>query len=423
MDDFSQAVLVHTVLGEPVTRPAFRRPNEHQRRLLDRLHERAALVGHSVVHRAQPYPEATSGLDLRLDEHILKPNELATHRRTVALERWLADHGFRGGNPIRFVRAHRTLHHHGSTFELPTARPVLRSDFDSADALLARPILDAVTARTTPLAGPARVSVVPGFILLELSRPDFGTQFGLSDHADPLYGLTAFGSTSAGPILVTTRDVAGTMLAHALHAELTHELAAMGNYQHHHALPSPHQVLLTPKPLHLMSDVHRDCKNIDQTAKQLVADRIRHLPESCRVGNQLTMSDFGFSVHDWIPLATVPQLSDGMVALAANYLGSFMLARTVVNWLNEHPERLSSVRSAHRLSELQDCTKVEHLHQHCADQYYNFVDAVANQGAHAKFLDGIYRRVVDPAEFAHELHTAHPVRLHVYGGPFHPTLV
>ena len=438
MDDaFRQSVRVHEILGDQAEGGVEVVPTHYQRKLLRRLVDRGHQVSQSLIDQATPAPEVTDALDESLDEQLLNPARRSIVRRTVALERWLADHGFRANRPIRFVRSHRPLSYHRQSLNLSTARPVDRQTFEPADSWLTDRVLDGIQPKSSGLGGvhrrPAtnqsgRVSVIPGFILLELPLAEFQRQFGLPvrqagvDDQSSLYGHVAISQLGAGPVLATTRDHAGEMLTHALEREYTHELAALGEYRHGHSLSSPNRLIQQPGQFHDLPDRFADPSQLDQLAHELLAERVRHLAHECRSANLLTLSDLGFAADDWVPLAHPYPLDDRFVAVAATYLATLLLGRTLVAALNHHPEArtLAPYFPRQAFSDV-ECRDDWHPHYEAAHHYVNFVRAAqAGQlGGHA--LDTLYERIVDPVmDFCPTPTTNQSARLHVYPGPIHP---
>ena len=423
MDYFDQAVKVHEVLGETADPVCVRVANHDQVRTLRRLAERSKPIAHSILDRHTEYPEAADALDEQLDDYVFEPNRRAIARRGVALERWLADHGFRSGTPIRFVRAHRHLHHHGGHIELPVARPVIRESFHGVDEFLTDQLLDNLHGRSQPaVRQPGRVSVVPGFILLELSTPEFMRQFDVVNDQSMVHGQVIISNIEPGPVMVTTRDISGEMIAHALKNELAHELAAMGDYKHVHSFPTPAELLHRPERIRDIVPPHNNPKNIDTTAHQILAERLRHLPSECRLAGPLTLTDLGFTPYDWVPIEQSQNMSALNLHAASVYLASLLLGKVFIETINCHPETYSTIgyHPAQAFADA-DCSDSWHPHYHAANTYVNFVRTTKAGAPGPKFLDGLYRKTVDPTtDFSHGRATNHPVRFHVYSGPLHP---
>ncbi len=462
MDDrFRQAVMVHQILGDPAEGIGEPEPSAYQRRLLRRLVERAHAVSRSLLDQATPAPEPTEALDESIDHELLLPARRTIVNRTVALERWLAEHGFRGGRPLRFVRSHRPLAHHGTSLQLATARPVFRDDFSTADTLLTDRLLDGIHQSPSELGGlqrrpttqrTGRISVVPGFVLLELSPVEFVRQFGVNHPPERVH--VAIGTVVAGPVLVATRDHTGDLLAHALLREYAHELTHLGAYQHRHSLAAPGQLIQSPHYYHGIADSFTDASELDRLAHQLLTERARHLPHDCQLvlnhltspvlpaGRQgighppiggdtsdvawnraLTLADLGFATSDWVPLVEPYPLDERFVGFARAYLASLLLSRAFVSALNYHPEVLSIAPyfPRHAFANV-TCLDDWHPHYAAAHQYRNFVQAAETGQLGAAALDDLYARLIDPVADGLGDHAHHPaVRLHTYPAPLHPS--
>lgn len=442
---FAQAVTVHRILGESAQSVGSAEPSEYQRRFRRRLVERAHAVARSLADRSAPSPEPMDALDELIDQQLLSPARRAIVQRTVALERWLADHGFQGGRPIRFVRAHRPLGYHGESFQLSTARPVFRDDFSPADHSLTERLLDGIHGPVGGLGGvrrrptlqqPGRISVIPGFMLLELPPAEFARQFSVeltsqvsraidtSEVGSDRFGINghiAVGTSAAGPILVSSRDHTGEQLAHALFREYAHELAHLGEYHHRHSLAAPGQLIQSPSHFHGVADQFLDPSQLDQLAHQLLAERARHLAPECHAAWPLSLADLGFTAADWVPLAEPYPLNERFVAVAQTYLASLLLGRTLIAALNHHPEAFPLARYFPREAFADvACQEEWHPHYGAAHHYVNFIRAAQAGQLDGRALDDLYGRLIDPTmDFGSHHPTHHVVRLDAYPTPLH----
>ena len=161
---------------------------------------------------------------------------------------------------------------------------------------------------------------------------------------------------------------------------------------------------------------------IDAAAHKILAERLRHLPSNCRCRQaNLTLSDLGFTPYDWVAIDEAQQLSELHQQAASVYLASLLLGKVFVESLNCHPEAYPTVGffPAQAFNDIA-CNEGWHSHYGAANTYVNYIRAAKDGIPGPKFLDGLYRKTVNPAQdFSHGFATHHPVRFHVYPGPLH----
>jgi len=421
VDEFQDRVTLHRLFADaanPVLRGS---ASTNESKLRARLVARATQEALAMVHGLRDGPEQTDALDAMLDQYVIDPNRRAIARRTVALERWLADHGYQSGNPIRFAHDSRDLRYHNSRLALPMARPV-SANGHRADSVVERAVRSAMHRTPAATAFPrAQVSVVPGFVLLELSPVDFASEFALPESADAAVHHVAFGAVPAGSGMTMTRDVSGEVLAHALTRQYAHELASLSEHAHLLHIPTPHEFAAHPERGWQLPFSAKNARSVDGIAHQVLAQRLTHLPESCRATHALTFSDLGFTPSDWVNLSDRFTLDPLTRQVATLYLGSLLLGAVLIEALNDHPDALDTVGMwpEHALDTV-ECHDATHGHYRAAHRYANFMRSAQSNTLSPKLLDGIYHRsVLLDRDFAHNHSTSRPVRLHVYRTPLH----
>lgn len=419
MNDFNDTLTLHKILGDPA-QPVSRTSRKEESTLRARLAKRAKAEALAMVHGAGAAAAQTDATDAMLDQYVLQPNRRAVARRTVLLERWLADHGYRGGTPIRFARSPRSARYHDSVLALPTGRPVQR-DGSRADHLVSHHVRSALHRTPPNPAKTSQISVVPGFVVVELSPAELAAELGIVPNELFAAHHVAVGSTPVGPGLTLVRDVSGDVLTHSLVRHLTHELAAFDTHQHVLHLPTPSEFAAHPERGWQLPFSHRNPKSLDGLAHRLVEQRASHLPDVCHAGHALTLSDLGFSSTDWINLSDRMVLDPLTCQVASAYLASLLLGAAVIEGLNEHPEalELATLWPMHAFTGV-TCADAAHNHYQAANRYANFVRHAKTGRLSPTFLDGIYHRSVAPMiDFSHDYGTPHPVRLHTYRAPIH----